>query len=158
MHSLSRWTGSFWIHVKPQELADNNIQLKWSALFLFFFFPEENWLAARACIFYQGTKEWLIQEGNEIGLYLGSEGSSLVTVFLGLTSYTNSWDEKATSAQLGTVRKSEPELANIEAVLIRQMFLKPQTLLPMHICSFWCTRCCFTPRGADWEEQKLLPC
>lgn len=29
-HSLSRWTAPFWIHVKPQELADNNIQLKWS--------------------------------------------------------------------------------------------------------------------------------
>lgn len=52
-------------------------------------------------------------EGNRIGLYQGSEGSGLVTVFVGLTSYTNLWDEKATSTEHETVRKSELELASM---------------------------------------------
>ena len=98
-------------------------------------------------------------EGKRRGLYQGSAGSGLVTAFVGLTSCANLWDEKATSAEHETVRKSERGLANIHVVLIRQMFWKTQTLHSMHICIFWCrTWCCFAPLGAYCGKQKLLPC
>lgn len=61
-------------------------------------------------------------EGNRIGLYQGSKGSGLVTVFVGLTAYTKLCDEKPTSAEHATMKKSELELTNIRAVLIRQRF------------------------------------
>lgn len=64
----------------------------------------------------------LMLEGNRIGLYQGSKGSGLVIVLVGLTTYTKLCDGKATSAEHATMRKSEPELTNIQVVLIRQRF------------------------------------
>lgn len=45
-----------------------------------------------------------------------------VTNTVGLTAYTKLCDEKATSAEHASVRKSELELTNIQVVLIRQRF------------------------------------
>lgn len=88
---------------------------------------------------------WLMQQGNGIGLYQ-EPGSGLVTVFVALTSYPNLWDEKATSAEHTTVRKSELELANTE--LIRQVFWKTPNFTQSRVCTFWCrTWCCLTPLG-----------